>query len=220
MEAETFLDRIAVRLKRPRLVTAPPRTLHGVPEFHRGPSSGPDSSDLAARFSAALEKLGGRAFIEPSAAAASARLAALLTELRPGRIVAWAPEHLGELDLAPLLNHPGYVADHGSGWRDAALGAEIGVTGADYAVADTGTLVLASGPGRPRLASLAPAAHIALVPRARLVARIGEAWERVFREGTRPSAIQNITGPSRTADIENDLAIGVHGPASVTVILW
>ncbi len=207
MEPDAFLDRIAARLKRPRPVTAPPRPVRGVPDFQRG-----GVRDPATRFREELERLGGRAFVEPDAASAAARLRAVVDELRPRAVTAWAPEEFAGLEIGWLF----------AGALGSPLEADLGVTAADFAVAETGTLVLTTGPGRPRLASLAPAAHVALVPRSRLVPRLGDALAELLGDRSRavPGAVQCITGPSRTADIENDLSIGVHGPATVTVILW
>lgn len=91
--------------------------------------------------------------------------------------------------------------------------AEIGVTLVDWAVAETGSLLIAAGPGRRRLASLCPPHHYALVPEGRLSATLEEAFGHL---GTRTTVL--VTGPSRTADIEGVLIRGVHGPGSLTVV--
>jgi L-lactate dehydrogenase complex protein LldG len=95
---------------------------------------------------------------------------------------------------------------------------DLGVTSADFAVANTGTLVLCASPTRPRVASLAASSHLALVRLSSLVPRLGLAFEQIAKRPSLPSSINCISGPSRTSDIENDATIGVHGPAQVTVI--
>ena len=95
--------------------------------------------------------------------------------------------------------------------------AHAGLTGARWAIAETGTLVLPGGPGRPLGASLWPAVHLAVVPASAVVARLEDAL-------TRPEVVQSpatvlVTGPSRTADIEMTLTLGVHGPGRLVVFL-
>ena len=102
--------------------------------------------------------------------------------------------------------------------------ADIGVTGVDLAIAETGSLVLLSGSGRPRSTSLLPPYHVAVFDRSALVeslAQVGvflEAWHDGPPEAGRGGVINVITGPSRTADIELTLTRGVHGPKEVHAI--
>lgn len=92
--------------------------------------------------------------------------------------------------------------------------AEVGVTWADLAVAETGTLVIRSGPGRARLHSLTPPIHIALIEENSIVGTLEQAMPAFAQDR---SAVL-ITGPSRTADIEGVLVRGVHGPAELVVV--
>jgi L-lactate dehydrogenase complex protein LldG len=99
----------------------------------------------------------------------------------------------------------------------------VGLTGADAALAVTGTLLLNSGPGRPLLVSQLPRRHIVLLPASRLYPSL-ERWlaglPRVPGRQTTPVAIQSfLTGPSRSADIEATPAFGIHGPSRLHVIL-
>ena len=100
---------------------------------------------------------------------------------------------------------------------EAAAAAGFGLTAADYAIAETGTLVLGSGPGRPRAASLLPASHIAVLPEGRILGDLAA----VTRElgPPLPSALTFITGPSRTADIGLTPVRPAHGPMTVTVFI-
>jgi L-lactate dehydrogenase complex protein LldG len=108
--------------------------------------------------------------------------------------------------------------------RNEAAHAEIGVTGVDWALAETGTLVLVSGRGRPRSTSLLPATHVAVFDRACLLEsleQVGIMLEALHADPARSmsgAVINFITGPSRTADIELTLTRGVHGPKEVHAI--
>jgi L-lactate dehydrogenase complex protein LldG len=95
----------------------------------------------------------------------------------------------------------------------------VGLTGANGALVDSGTLALVSGPGRGRLASLLPPVHIALVARNKLYPSLPaflKTHPNVTAEG---SNLILITGPSRTGDIEMTLTMGVHGPGEIHVII-
>jgi L-lactate dehydrogenase complex protein LldG len=148
-------------------------------------------------------------------------------------VVAWDEAVLG-LDLRSRLETGGLsVAVAGTGdtdesarrrHREESARAQIGVTGADFVLAETGTLILLSGRGRPRATSLLPDTHIAVFDRSRLVeslAQVGILLEALHEDSTRSMSgamINFITGPSRTADIELTLTRGVHGPKDVHAI--
>jgi len=114
-------------------------------------------------------------------------------------------------------------------WKGAGLALEsrgakdsdpVGVTGAFAAIAETGTLVLASGPDTPATVSLLPETHIAMVPAARIVAHMEDAWTLARAEFRQlPRAINFVSGPSRTADIDQTIALGAHGPYRVHIVV-
>jgi L-lactate dehydrogenase complex protein LldG len=96
----------------------------------------------------------------------------------------------------------------------------VGITGAFCAIAETGTLMTLSGRDTPGAASLLPETHIAVVRKSRIVRGMEEAWQLMRDElGTPPRAVNFISGPSRTADIEQTVTLGAHGPYRVHVIL-
>ena len=148
-------------------------------------------------------------------------------------VVAWDPAALG-VDLRPGLVAEGLAvavaasdpADETARrrHREESARAQIGVTGADLVLAETGTLILLSGRGRPRSTSLLPDTHVAVFDRSRLVeslAQVGILLEALHVDPARSMSgamINFITGPSRTADIELTLTRGVHGPKSVHAI--
>jgi L-lactate dehydrogenase complex protein LldG len=106
-------------------------------------------------------------------------------------------------------------------YRDAVFDeAQAGITGADFAVAESGTLGLIHNKDQARLVSLAPILHIAVVPVDRMFPTYEQVIERVFgKKGQYPSQFVFITGPSMTGDIQGALFKGMHGPRKVIVIL-
>jgi L-lactate dehydrogenase complex protein LldG len=96
----------------------------------------------------------------------------------------------------------------------------LGVTGVFCALAETGTLAMVSGADTPASASLLPETHVAVVPVARLVPHMEDAWDLMRAElGRLPRAVNFISGPSRTADIEQSVVLGAHGPYRVHIVL-
>jgi L-lactate dehydrogenase complex protein LldG len=92
-----------------------------------------------------------------------------------------------------------------------------GFSTALYGLADTGSVVLASSPKEPRAASLLPSVHVTLVAEDRILPGLDALFEAVGDD--LPSSLAIITGPSRSADIEQKLAVGVHGPGEVHLVL-
>ena len=96
----------------------------------------------------------------------------------------------------------------------------VGITGAFCAIAETGTLVMLSGKDSPSATSLLPETHIAVVRSTRIVKGMEEAWVLLRSEhSTMPRAVNFISGPSRTADIEQTIVLGAHGPYRVHIVL-
>ena len=92
-----------------------------------------------------------------------------------------------------------------------------GVSHALYGLADTGSVVLAASPDEPRARSLLPAVHVSLLAENRILPGLAELFEALGDD--LPSALAIVTGPSRSADIEQHLVVGVHGPGEVHVVL-
>ncbi|HXM41965.1 MAG TPA: lactate utilization protein [Bryobacteraceae bacterium] len=128
---------------------------------------------------------------------------------------------------APFLRECGIVhlAGAQSGFTDAAelraacAVADVGITSADYALADTGTLVMLASPAEARLISLLPPVHIAVVPKERVLSGLDELLTILPHPAEQTSSMVLITGPSRTADIEQILVRGVHGPGEIHVVV-
>lgn len=163
------------------------------------------------RFRHELSALGVENHLADSAEDVRARVAALLAGRR---VLSWdgavLPYDLGGLVTGATL---------GSSPRDEQAAAEVGLTACEAAIAETGSVVVLSGPGTSRTVSLLPPLHVAVVRRGDIFFSMGE----LFRERKdRIAAAANctfITGPSRTADIELTLTLGVHGPGAVAVVI-
>ena len=102
--------------------------------------------------------------------------------------------------------------------REKTVASFIGITAADWGVADSATLVQLTRPGAPRSTSLVPSIHIALLARERMLANLAEAYCMLRREGA-GRGVTFITGPSKTADIEAHMVHGAHGPREMHVII-
>jgi len=186
------------------------------------------------RFRTEFERVGGVLHRVNTHAAVPGVIARLARERRAQRVISWHPDALradwgGPLGGAGIALDPmpaGEVGDESArpALRRRIADAEIGLTGADLAVAETGSLILLSGAGRPRSTSLLPPCHIAVFGPGALVeslAQVGvflEAWHGEAQPAWKGGAINVITGPSRTADIELTLTRGVHGPKELHAI--
>ena len=183
---------------------------------------------LARRFSEELAALTGRAHMVASADEAVSTIQEIVARTGGGSILCWDAAELGEGDVASKLVSGGttilgYELASDPDERRRALAeldpVQVGLTGAMAGLADTGSIVLASGAGRGRLVSLLPPVHIALLSRRRLYPSLPSFLEAHPGSVTQGSNLVIITGPSRTADIEMTLTHGVHGPREVHVIL-
>jgi L-lactate dehydrogenase complex protein LldG len=109
------------------------------------------------------------------------------------------------------------IAFQGRGAADADL---VGITGCYCAIAETGTLMMLSGPDTPATVSLLPETHVAVLAASRIVGGMEEAWNLARTElGRLPRAVNFISGPSRTGDIEQTIVLGAHGPYRVHVVV-
>lgn len=190
---------------------------------------------LLGRFQTELERLKGELFIVEGQEAARACVLDLLKSHQTTRIVAWAFQHIPIPDLQSALQDAAYTdaaytVEHpalGDEGRQAVLerlaAAEVGLTGVDALAATTGTLIVSTGEGKTRIPSVLPPVHIAVATVDQLVPRVEDWLAHVRADNStvlQTSAnITFISGPSRTADIEKQLVLGVHGPKRVQVVL-
>jgi L-lactate dehydrogenase complex protein LldG len=179
-------------------------------ERQQGPRPRVDG-DLLAGFKRKSEALSTTVQVVAEWPSVPTAVAAYLTANRlPMQVVGW-----------PLVG--------GHAWRDAgidfaaraAVDADlVGITGCYCAIAETGTLMLLSGAATPASVSLLPETHIAILAASRLVPGMEEAWALARREcGALPRAVNFVSGPSRTGDIEQTIVLGAHGPYRVHVVV-
>jgi L-lactate utilization protein LutC len=219
---ETFLERVrqAVRAgQRAGAGNLPgPRTQVG----YQGAGTDP-----VARYCQEFQAAGGHVHVVPDPSAAVARVRALLTAAGARRLVVGGGRLLATLDLRRQLHDLGIeVAALGdltpSTSREVFFAADVGLTGADFLVAETGSIVLRSGPQEPRSASLLPPVHVVVADQTQIVADLFDLFVALggpTAATSLPSCTTIITGPSKTGDIELRLVTGVHGPGEVHCIL-
>ena len=136
-------------------------------------------------------------------------------EDKPGSRAVWADRVFGEAEKQRLQRAvPGLTFDV---TRELAAEAKVGISRMDWALANTGTLVQTADAVDTRLVSTLPLLHIAMVSTAALLPDIPALLERV--DPRQSAYLSFITGPSRTADIERVLTIGVHGPARLMIVM-
>jgi L-lactate utilization protein LutB len=181
---------------RTHLAASPPQDL---PESVFSPPPAPDTTPVVELFKQNVEAVDGHCIVVRS----EEELTRILKNFE-GRIA---------VSDAPIL--AGLAADV----TGEIFQYDVGVTTVQAAIAETGTLVLDSARERHRLVSLVPPVHIAIVDAASIFRTLGEALAFIHRNGEISPAVTFITGPSRTADIELTLAIGVHGPQELYVIV-
>jgi L-lactate dehydrogenase complex protein LldG len=179
-------------------------------------------TNLKARFVSEVERVRGVVHQTNSATGALETLRQLLTDRKTHEVLCWDEAHLPLAGVHGMLSRAGIARIEGDNAVVERAGA--GITGCDTAIAATGTLVLRSGRGRSRMASLMPPVHIALVRESQLIATL-EDWMAAqyasdLRDIRDASNITLITGCSRTADIEMSPVFGVHGPLEFHVVLF
>ena len=144
---------------------------------------------------------------------------AYVTEAAAGKTaVASNAPFLVECGITGLPGVRSGITDHEE-LRELCAAADLGITSADYVLADTGTLVMLSSQREARLISLLPPAHLAVVRRERILTGLDELLTALPDPAAETSSMVLITGPSRTADIEQILVRGVHGPGQLTVVI-
>ena len=141
----------------------------------------------------------------------------------PAAVAAYLQTHRLGTSLVASADSAGYDwPGHGLNVdiRSATGDDAVGLTGCYCAIAETGTLLLHSGTETPSTISLLPETHLVVLPAARIVATMEDAFHRLRHDlGYLPRALNFISGPSRTGDIEQTLVLGAHGPCRVHIII-
>ncbi len=193
-------------------------------------------SDLVATFESELQKLSGAAHRASSFSELEATLRKIFESSHAKGVVLSRNPLLAQLGLESRIRSWGVdvslwpdengvvQTDHNVSFRAAGFSAQVGITGVDYVLAESGSLVVTSQTEGSQLASLAPPVHVALFRRGQVLGSLEEVLERLAAAGyaSEPPpgrSIVFITGTSRTADIEQILIRGVHGPGQVHAVL-
>jgi L-lactate dehydrogenase complex protein LldG len=216
--SETPRDRILARLRnapRPELPRPP-----SVPP----PTDAPARGERAARLKSRMEAVRAEVHLVPSEAWLE-RLKEILTVRKvatllyaPQTAIGEALQHAWETDAAgspELVAYAGPVET----FKERLFAVEAAVTAAAGAVADTGALILRPTAEEPRLMSLVPPIHIAVLRAEEIFASLDDAMRTGNWPADMPTNMLLISGPSKTADIELILAFGVHGPKELIVLV-
>jgi L-lactate dehydrogenase complex protein LldG len=224
--SETAREEMLARIKRALKRDAQASSLRSEGNSAQQPDER-DEQELAKRFELELTLIGGRFHVARTADAVCDYIENLISIKQTETIIGWNAPVISETGLSERLESAGVEfisnGEHRSEaeFINKAINAGIGITAVDYALADTGTLVLITGAGRARSVSLLPPVHVAILKPQQIIAGLDELIPRLNTSADRDlaSAITFITGPSRTADIELTLVIGVHGPQELHIIL-
>ena len=201
----------------------PERAFVGAPDFWTARQWG--HRERLENFTLELGRLGGSARVYATLGALHGGLETLLRELSAPLVCGWGGEFIADMQLQNVFDSFAVVPwDDEPDMAEPFTRADVGVTGCDFAIADTGTVVLLNESGQGRLVSLLPTVHIVVLRASRIRTSMGEVWREIALRGLDPvhlpSTVIFISGPSRSSDIENDLTIGVHGPAAVHALVW
>jgi L-lactate utilization protein LutC len=180
-------------------------------------------ADPLATFCEAFRNAGGQPYVVADAAAAVERVLQIVHEKAARKVLLGRGEVLDKLDLRTRLAGAGLDVFLAGRERDEFFAADVGISGADYLVAETGSIIALARPDEPRSLSLLPPVHIVVATRAALLPDLFDLFAAL---GAEPGAVPNvpscltiITGPSKTGDIELKLVTGVHGPGEVHAVL-
>ncbi|CAN5208861.1 lactate utilization protein [soil metagenome] len=179
--------------------------------------------DPARRFVEMLEAAGGFGHLVADDTDAIAEVLALVERLQPRRVLLGSESIVAKFDLAnQLLARDCEIARATEliegGGRERFFAADLAITGVDYLIAETGTMIMLARPEQPRTASLLPPVHIAIAERAQILPDLFDLYDCLDPQAML-SCVTHITGPSKTGDIELKLVTGVHGPGEVHVVV-
>ena len=223
MSRDSFLARVKQAAEQGRAYRIEHQTL--APEIGYVGVAG----DLCEHLAKEINAVGGLATLVDSIDQARDLLGTYLTEMAAKSALCWQHSLLDRLGVTPLLqerniaqvNYEQAKTLDQPARRLSQLACDIGITSVDFAIAETGTLLVCARPGQERVASLLPPMHVAIVERSQVIPDLIDAFNLLHERGLRnlPSNITLITGPSKTGDIELQLTTGVHGPGKWRVII-
>jgi L-lactate dehydrogenase complex protein LldG len=205
MSRKAILSRIRTALGRHEGQAPPP-----LPDAYLRPCK----RDLSTFF-ASIERLNGKTFKAGSSLEAREYVGALI---KGKTAVASNSPVLQDCGITALPGVTPAGTDKAT-LRRLCAESDFGITGADYALSDTGTLVMLSSMQEPRMISLLPPVHIAIVPEQQILGSLDDLLSVLPHPAEQTSSMVLITGPSRTGDIEQILVRGVHGPGELYVVV-
>jgi L-lactate dehydrogenase complex protein LldF len=183
------------------------KELEPIPDENLPPDN-EEQVDLINQFQNELEILGGH-FIRCAENELAEKVLELLKDKDIDTVMAWEDAHL-PTGLPEALREQGITIHN-----DAQPQVQVGITGSTAGIAETGTLVITSGNGQPQSTSLLPQTHLAILRKADLYENLAKVLN--LRKVREAATVSLISGPSKTADIEMTLTVGVHGPGEVYV---
>ncbi len=204
---EVILARVRESQVLARLPEIMPESTNGLKSQHQ------PESDFLKILQKEFDLLGVDTYVEKNQKAVFKRLRILLQDKS---VLCWNLDNL-PYDAGIVLQSRNVYFETDD--KISQANADIGLTGCDAAIAETGSLVLFSGEGKPRTASLLPFEHIALIRQSDIYFTMSDFFDKKGKEVSHASCINIITGASRTADIEMSLTLGVHGPGKVIVVI-
>jgi L-lactate utilization protein LutC len=215
---EAFLQRVRQAVvEGNRAGTAAPLPRRGQVGYQGG------GDDLTARFCIELAAAGGTAHVVASLDEAREKVLTLLREREARKLLVGCDGLLAELGGADWLRGHGFAVvrvdePDQNAWREPFFAADAGISNAAHLIAETGSVVMMTGPNDPRSLSLLPPVHIAVARREQILPDLFDLFER-FDTELPPACLTIITGPSKTGDIELKLVTGVHGPGELHVVV-
>jgi L-lactate utilization protein LutC len=180
--------------------------------------------DPVSRFRDELAAAGVHAHVVVDRPAAVAKVLHILAERSARRCLLGRGDFIDVLPLRDKLCDQGLEVVEtnsleGDAEREAYFAADVGISGVDYLIAETGSVVLLTRPDQPRSLSLLPPIHVAVAHRGQLLPDLFDLFAPERWPNGPPACVSVITGPSKTGDIELRLVTGVHGPGEVHVVL-
>ncbi len=186
-----------------------------------------ERAELVSSFAHELEAVGGKFLGTIAPQQLAARIAAYAGEIG-ARTVALGEAATADMKpVASALERAGCAVIRPAAAKDEVrtyarsqiIAADLGISAAEWAIASTGTLAVMGAAARPNSLTLIPPASLVLVSVDRIVMHISDVLAAVAPEAIAATRTTLITGPSRTADIEKRIVLGIHGPKSLAVIV-
>jgi L-lactate dehydrogenase complex protein LldG len=194
------------------------------PRIRAGERPTPD--DLADDFCKRFIDAGGRPSLVADDASALSQIVQIIENVGAKRILLGQGPVLGRLGVGERLTELGHGVTAtstltASDARDVFFGSDLSISGVDYLIVETGTVVVTARPEEPRSLSLLAPVHVAVADETQLLPDLFDLFDESgwHGQGGAPSCVTLITGPSKTGDIELRLVTGVHGPGEIHVVL-